>query len=247
MANPKDFEIYKHIDHRAKKLNAVSLELYLAEKGKMSLSAYHPHTRQCKELKNQLLAKYPLKSTVYVGSRASHYLIAVGNHKTIIPPTDLVLVQQIETDLEEHGGEHFLPIVTKSKTLCDRAALRAINWHYRSTPAAILRELRYLPSVVVGKFYSDRSGYQTPIDHVLEFLELTMQRLFEDNFNWDYMESNDKLTDDEHKDLRHYIRRQLIDLKVFKDFDVILGDLTDEEKVDEKADLKKAVKALKKA
>lgn len=246
MTDAKDFEIIKYDVYGMGKLNAVSFKLFIADQHPRRLTGYFPHTRQKNALSEQLLAKYPFKCPIHVAAQMNHYLVTVGNFENVIPRNDLVRLQRVEADLEKNGTEHFLPIIAKTRTLSDRAELRAMNWSKPTTPGAVLRELRYLPSVVVDAHFADKK-HQWSMSDVIDFLERTMQRLFEENFDWDYKKSNDKLTEDEQEVLRKYINRQVIDLRVFSDFAVILEDLTPDEKVDEKADLKKAVKALRKA
>lgn len=259
MADPKDFEIYKSDDVNGA-LEVFQLTLRVSHP--RHIDPHFPDETECQELEKQLIAKYPLKSSISVTNGWNTFLVTIGRDKILC--TDAFLLQQIETDLENVDVVDFLPIIKDQWELADRAALEEMEWTYPTTPEAVLRELRALPTMIVWKYFLDgdapeSDSYDWPIADICDYIARITKHLFEDHFNWNYMNSNAKLTEDEQLVLRAYINCRLITLKVSDTMEAILGDLsddlkadplvlqlTDEEEAKEAAELKKAVTILKK-
>lgn len=259
MTDPKDFEIYRHHNVTGE-LEDFQVTLRISDP--IHIDPHFSDEAECHELKKQLLAKYPLQSTISVSTGWNTFLVTIGREKLL--RTDDLLLQQIEADLENDGVLNFLPIIKDMWEAAERHALDTINWTYPTTPEAVLRELRSLPSVIVLEYFlygdaPDSDTYDWPLSDISEHIKLNLQHLFQKHFNWDYMISNAKLTADEQLDLRTYINFRLLTLKVSQTMEAILGDLsdeaktdpldlqlTDEEEAEEAAELKKAVTILKK-
>lgn len=161
---------------------------------------------------------------------------------------DIAAHHAVRTALEKsRNPAHFLPIFKAMKKYTGWFEPLLAYGTCPSTSAACLRQLRNYPRLELEAHTVDHNSPVSEVQTKTAVYEEIIQRKFNELFKWDYSKPSDKLTDEEGNDLRNYINAQLIDLKMSDRFGTILGDLTDEEKIEEKANLKKAVIALNKS